>query len=78
MKETRQEKTTIIVAHRISSVISANEIVVFDKGRIVERGQHDELVAQQGWYAHMYEQQQVAITFEENLSGKGDGDVGTE
>jgi len=74
LKTTRQEKTTVIVAHRISSVMNANEIVVFDHGEIAERGRHEELIAQQGWYAQMYEQQQLATTFQQNLEGKGDDD----
>ncbi|WDD92031.1 type I secretion system permease/ATPase [Burkholderia sp. FERM BP-3421] len=46
-------RTVIIIAHRLSSVRHANHIVAMDKGRIVERGTHDSLLAQQGYYAHL-------------------------
>ncbi|MBE0528860.1 MAG: hypothetical protein IH629_06635, partial [Thermoleophilia bacterium] len=47
-------RTSIIVAHRLSTVRYAAEIVVVDAGRIVERGTHDELVAAEGRYAGLY------------------------
>ncbi|MBN3815890.1 type I secretion system permease/ATPase [Paraburkholderia sp. Se-20369] len=46
-------RTVIIIAHRLSSVRHANHIVAMDRGRIVERGTHDSLLAQQGYYAHL-------------------------
>ncbi|MEX0379990.1 ABC transporter ATP-binding protein [Leuconostoc sp. MS02] len=75
LKSERREKTTIIAAHRISSVMNADEIVVFDHGEIKERGTHATLIAKNGWYAAMYQQQQLATQLEDKLSGKVVDDV---
>ena len=48
-----QSRTTIIIAHRLSTVLKADRIVVFDQGRIVEQGSHADLVAQGGLYARL-------------------------
>lgn len=47
-------RTTVIIAHRLSTVRKANKILVFDKGRLVEQGKHDDLVKRGGIYAHLY------------------------
>jgi ATP-binding cassette subfamily B protein len=47
-------RTTFIIAHRLSTIRSADQILVLDRGRIVERGNHDELMAAQGRYYQMY------------------------
>ncbi|MFD2306288.1 ABC transporter ATP-binding protein [Enterococcus termitis] len=53
----RQGRTTIAIAHRLSTIRDANLILVLDKGRIVERGNHEQLLAKNGLYADMYQLQ---------------------
>lgn len=50
-----QEKTVIIIAHRLSSIVSANQIIVLKEGRIAQRGTHDELHTQEGVYKNMWD-----------------------
>lgn len=64
LKAVRGNKSTIISAHRLSSVNHAKEIIVVDEGNIIERGNHDALMAQAGWYHKMYEQQQLEAKIE--------------
>lgn len=54
-------KTIIIIAHRLSTVIQADTIVVLDKGKVLEQGSHRELYAQQGVYWGMWQQQMVPL-----------------
>ena len=65
LKEERKGKTTIITAHRLSAIVHADLIIVMDNGKIIERGMHDELLAQDGWYKETYSNQQL----EEKLKG---------
>lgn len=64
LAELRAGRTVVIVSHRISSVINADEILVMDDGRIVERGKHDELIAADGSYAEMYRKQLITAELE--------------
>ncbi len=59
MKENRGGKTNIIIAHRLSGVRDADLIIVMDEGRIVERGNHQELMDLKGWYYDQYNQQKL-------------------
>jgi len=58
LQSVAQNKTTLVIAHRLSTVVDAHEILVMDAGRIVERGTHAELLARQGRYAGMWALQQ--------------------
>jgi ATP-binding cassette subfamily B protein len=57
LEKTRRGLSTIIIAHRISSVKDADEIIVIDQGKIVERGTHKALIEREGLYFKMYEDQ---------------------
>ena len=70
LRDLREEQTTIIIAHRISSLIHANEIIVLEDGKISERGTHDELLANESWYSEMYDKQQLEATSTELGEGE--------
>ncbi len=57
LEELTSERTTIVIAHRLSTVESADQIVVLDKGEVIERGNHTELLQQGGLYADLYASQ---------------------
>jgi ATP-binding cassette, subfamily B, bacterial MsbA len=54
-----QNRTSIVIAHRLSTIRHADEIIVLQKGKIVERGNHDELLSQDGFYRKLVEMQEV-------------------
>jgi len=60
LKSVAQGKTTLVIAHRLSTVVDAHEILVMEHGRIVERGAHAALLAKNGIYARMWALQQSA------------------
>jgi ATP-binding cassette, subfamily B, heavy metal transporter len=60
LDEVRSERTTVVIAHRLSTVVNADEILVLDEGRVVERGDHASLLGQGGVYAAMWARQQEA------------------
>ncbi len=65
----KQGRTTVVIAHRLSTVVSADRIFVLDRGRLVESGTHGELLAHGGTYARLY-----ALQFaHEDRAAAGDG-----
>jgi ATP-binding cassette subfamily B protein len=57
MEVVMQGRTSFVIAHRLSTVIGADQILVLDGGRLIERGRHDELLSMGGMYAQLYETQ---------------------
>jgi len=67
LHEVSRNRTTLVIAHRLSTVVDADEILVLDHGEIVERGRHDELIAHKGAYAAMWNKQKKAAAARERL-----------
>ncbi|PXA88391.1 metal ABC transporter permease [Nostoc sp. 3335mG] len=63
-----RNRTTVVIAHRLSTVINADEILVLREGQVAERGNHGELLAQNGLYAQMWSRQREATEAEEALA----------
>jgi len=58
LKRIAANRTTLTIAHRLSTIVDADQILVMDRGKIIERGSHQELLVVKGFYAHMWELQQ--------------------
>ncbi|WP_248924485.1 ABC transporter ATP-binding protein [Paenibacillus hamazuiensis] len=65
LRQARKNKTTIIIAHRISALKHADEIIVLDEGRIVQRGTHEQLLAEGGLYASLHAIQEEGTRYAE-------------
>jgi ABC-type multidrug transport system fused ATPase/permease subunit len=60
LERLKQGRTTLVIAHRLSTVINADRIIVLDSGEIVESGRHDELIRAGGIYAQLISAQRVS------------------
>jgi ATP-binding cassette subfamily B protein len=61
LREVSRDRTTLVIAHRLSTVVEADEILVLEAGRVVERGRHEALLSRGGVYAQMWARQQAAV-----------------
>jgi len=72
LKDIARNRTTLVIAHRLSTVADAQQILVLDHGRIVERGTHGSLLAADGLYAQMWQRQQAKADEESNAAESAD------
>ena len=64
MQPLMRGRTTVAIAHRLSTVLAADKIIVLDEGKLIEAGTHSELISKNGLYSTLYE-----IQFKPQLSG---------
>jgi len=57
LKEVMKDRTTLVIAHRLSTIENADQVIVLRRGRVIEQGTHDELLAQNGAYSRLYQTQ---------------------
>ena len=76
LKKISDERTVFIIAHRISSIIHADQILVLDNGRLVERGTHEQLLAKKGYYSTVFHHQYGEFDrFKKGRAAKGRGEA---
>jgi ATP-binding cassette subfamily B protein len=68
LKSALAGRTSIVIAHRLSTVVQADQILVIENGRVIESGRHDELVAKGGLYFDLYQRQSLGFAEEQNSS----------
>jgi ABC-type transport system involved in cytochrome bd biosynthesis fused ATPase/permease subunit len=71
LKRLKAERTTVTVAHRLSTIMEADMIVALDNGQIVEAGTHGELISRGGLYARLWQRQQASLSANDDLVSRG-------
>jgi ATP-binding cassette, subfamily B, heavy metal transporter len=67
LHEISKHRTTVVIAHRLSTVVDADEIIVLQEGTIIEQGKHADLISKNGEYASMWSKQQEVKKYEAKL-----------